>query len=59
MRYAVRIFESKWAVCAGQRRLLEFDDFEEALHVARSAAIILSQARAASALSAPLDQYSR
>jgi len=46
MRYAVRKTERKWAVCAGRLRLLEFDQFEEALRVARNAAIILGQRHA-------------
>ena len=40
MRYAVRKTECKWAVCAGRLRLLEFEKFEDALHVARNAAVI-------------------
>lgn len=48
MRYAVRKVRHRWAVCAGRLPLLEFDDFEEALHVARNAALILSQGPAAS-----------
>ena len=51
MRYVVRKVERRWAVCAGRLRLLEFDEFEEALQVARNAAIILSQARAAKEMS--------
>jgi hypothetical protein len=38
-------FAGKWSVCADRCRLLEFDDLEEAFHVARNAAIILRQAR--------------
>jgi len=48
MRYAVRKTQRKWAVCAGRLRLLEFDSFEEALQVARNAAVILSKSPAAS-----------
>ena len=44
MRYAIRKTECSWAVCAGRLRLLEFDQFEEALHVARNAASILKRA---------------
>ena len=52
MRYAVRKVRHRWAVCAGRLPLIQFDEFEEALHVARNAAITLSRARAVSVLGA-------
>ena len=48
MRYAVRRIRHRWAVCAGRLPLLQYDGFEEALDVARNAAFILSEGRAAS-----------
>jgi hypothetical protein len=44
MRYAVRKIERKWALCVGRLRILEFDRFEDALHVATNAASILVKA---------------
>jgi hypothetical protein len=43
MRYAIRKRDGRWAIFAGDREVLSFDDYLEALDTARRAAVVLLQ----------------
>jgi hypothetical protein len=45
--YAIRKREGRWAVCADDNVLLQFDTYDEAVETARSAAGVLANRRAA------------